>query len=124
VLQAEASVLEPGEYYSFGLLLRYRSDEECYFFGIEVSGDRKSWFFQVLGSGGPQTLKEDSFYSPLTDVKLQVAAKGTHFVLSINGVQQAEVDDVNVFSGDIGFFVQGGADLTEVAFDNLLASEP
>lgn len=121
--KAEAQVLETtDEYYSYGLVLRYSGDDQCYCFGIEVRADRSYWFLQ-LRDGSYETLAEDRAYGLEGPITLQAEVKGSRFLLSLNGRQVADKENAALRFGDIGFFVNAGS-MTGVAFDNVLVEEP
>jgi hypothetical protein len=122
-MKAEVQVLETTDnYYSYGLVLRYSGDDQCYCFGIEVKADRSYWFIQ-LRDGSFETLAEDRVFGLEGPITLQAEVKGSRFLLSVNGRQVKDLDNNALRFGDIGFFVNAGS-MTEVAFDNVLVEEP
>ncbi len=122
-MKAEVQVLETtDEYYSYGLVLRYSGDDQCYCFGIEVRADRSYWFLQ-LRDGSYETLAENRLFGLEGPITLQAEVKDSRFLLSVRGVQVADLGNGALRFGDVGFFVNAGS-MTEVAFDNVLVEEP
>jgi hypothetical protein len=91
-------------------------------FGVKLLPDRASWYLEKYVEGTRTTLLEDSAYDVRGQNTFQVNCQGPHFTVFLNGAKKGETDDSDIANGDIGFFVVGVGDMTEVTFTNLQVS--
>jgi hypothetical protein len=129
VVEVDARQLAGPDDNSYGILFRMRSATAFYRF--DISGDGYYEFSRRNDNdANPWTTITDWVQSPTiqkgaSNNRLKIQAKGSHFIFYVNDQLVAETDDTTYRSGGIGLdagsFSEGGV---EVAFDNLIISEP
>jgi hypothetical protein len=129
ILEIDARQLGGPDDNSYGILFRMRSPAAFYRF--DISGDGYYEFSRRNDDDeNPWTTITDWVASPAIQQgtnsnRIKIEAQGTHFAFYVNDQLVAEADDTTYRSGGIGLdagsFSEGAV---EVAFDNLVISEP
>jgi len=121
-LTVEATQVSGPDDNEYGVLARMAGDQQFYVFSISGDGyariaryDNGSW--TVLGS---DWVESDAIHQGAATNVLEVEARGTTFVFSVNGTQVLQADDAQLTKGDIGLYA-GAFNEADVVidFDNL-----
>ncbi|MFN2286259.1 MAG: family 16 glycoside hydrolase [Anaerolineae bacterium] len=106
----------------YGVLVRMDGDQQFYVFSISGDGyARAAWYssgtWNLLGS---DWMPSDAIHQGAATNVLELEARGTTFVFTVNGTQVLQVEDAQLAKGDIGLYA-GAFNEADVVidFDNL-----
>ena len=121
ILDVEATQVEGPDDNHYGVIVRYADEKN--FYRLDISGDgyysihrfRNGVWEKLIDWPESPAIKQGT-----TTNHLRVIAEGPKLTWVVNGTQLAEIDNVDVLSGDVGltagtFFDQAGV---HIAFDN------
>ncbi len=128
-VEADVQKMDGPQDSHFGLLCRY-TDADNYYYGA-INSNQEYWISRMQGGRltilGNGNIKTSSALNPGSSVNhLRLVCNGTNISLYANEVLLESVDDFTMASGDFSFYAKTSADAggLEVAFDNLVVSEP
>lgn len=121
-LAVEATQVSGPDDNEYGVLARMAGDQQFYVFSISGDGYARvaryndgSW--NILG---PDWKLSDAIHQGAATNVLEVEARGTTFVFSVNGTQVLQVEDAQLTRGDIGLYAGAFNEANVVIdFDNL-----
>lgn len=121
-LTVEATQVSGPDDNEYGVLVRMAGDQQFYVFSISGDGYARaarysSGSWNLLGT---DWIPSDAIHPGAATNVLEVEARGTTFVFSVNGTQVLHVEDAQLAKGDIGLYA-GAFNEADVVidFDNL-----
>lgn len=121
-LTVEATQVSGPDDNEYGVLVRMAGDQQFYVFSISGDGYARA----ALYSGGSWSIlgtdwtPSDAIQQGAATNVLEVEARGTIFVFSVNGTQVLQVEDAQLTKGDIGLYAGAFNEANVVIdFDNL-----
>jgi hypothetical protein len=128
IVEAEARWVSGARDGHYGILCRYRSPGDFYYFAITADG---LYAIMRVENGVPSVLSGEGFRpSPAVRTggeanELRATCRGEDLSLSVNGEELAAVVDTAFLKGDIALAVGSGPEgEIRIHFDNLLVTTP
>ncbi len=127
VLEVDTKLVDGTDDNWHGVICRYQDIGNYYAFGISADGFYQIARFVDFNQVLLEPISPSSYVNQGWDVvnSLRIECNGNRLILTVNGYTLASVTDSTFSGGEIGFLATSlSGTFTEVAFDNLVITEP